>query len=515
MEITEELKKWTESLSVAEKRFVKLQGKIRSGSDSQLLSLFDWLNRTGENDALPRKAGFVNNLPTLAVRLRALMLDSLMLLHKDDNVAMQLNSMFGEIQIMQSKKLNHAVSRQIKKAKKLAKDYSRYSYLLLLIENELQSAQKLSVDQFAENLKQLREEENETIDQLRFLRELHHIHDQMLLTARQYSFSLDPEILRYVKELAEVPLVDQAMASASFLENAIAVNILGIRDMFIRDPDAAVPRYQKLIRNWQLHPEWQKDQPLLLLTICRYYQNVCIFSPVDHDRINADLTILKGFSGLPKGDLVLLQDLLYSNQFMISLNTGKFELLEAMIDEINLWIKKQESSLTENQILPYLCNFVVAEFLSGNFAKANRFVNEIINRHDRKNRIDIYDFALIMRIVLQFELSGQSLNEYLIRSGKRHFSKNKYAADFELMVFKHFSGFEEVHTPAEQKELFRKFMDALDKFAKKLPPTIPLLGLNELSMWAESKLSDTSLKTIFLTRVEANLRMLETQAKVG
>ncbi|MGL5889095.1 MAG: hypothetical protein ACRC3B_04385, partial [Bacteroidia bacterium] len=358
MEIPEDLKKWQQNLSVPEKRFIKLQGKIRSGTDSQLLMLFDWLNQAGEKDQLPEKAAFARNLPTLAARLRDLILDSLYLLHKENTVQMQLNSMLGEIHLLQAKTQVNSAARQLKKAKKLAYDFSRYTYVLLFIENEILFAQKLPVDQFAKRLNELREEENEVHAKLRALSLLQHTHNELLVLARRFPFSLEPDVVRQVRQFAEIEETETALQSDSFLEYALAVSILGIRDMFTRDPDSSVPRYQSLIRKWQKLPEWQKDQPLLLLTVCKYYQNACIFSPIDHEKINADLAFLNGFTGLPKEELISLQDILYSNRFAMLLNTGKFDVLIPMIGEIDQWLVKEQAVLTENQTYPYFCNFV-------------------------------------------------------------------------------------------------------------------------------------------------------------
>lgn len=515
MDIPEELLKWTENLSVPEKRFIKLQGKARSGTDSQLLMLFDWLNKTGEKEKLPAKASFSRNLPTLAARLKALMLDSLYLLHKESTVSLQLNSAYSEILLLQSKSLMSVAARQQKKARKLAAAYSRYSFLLLLTENEIMLAQSLPVEQFAGRLAELRSEEQLIHKNLQYLRNLWHTHNELLVLARMYPFSLDTEVVKQVRTLAETEEVQNAFQSSSFLEYALAVSILGIRDMFIRDPDSSVPRYQKLIRRWQALPDWQIDQPQLLLTVCKYYQNACIFSPVDHEKISADLTFLSGFSGLPRKDLVNLQDLLYSNQFAIALNTGRFDVALPMIAEIENWLSVHAGELTENQVYPYRCNFIVAEFLSGNYAAANRQVNNLLNVHNRKARIDIYEFALLIRPILQFESGDDLHNEYLIRSGKRHFQKNKSAADFELMVMKFLTLLHEQALAADRRKAFHNFLQELERFADSLPPTIPLLGLNEISMWAESNATGTPIRDVFLRRVEENLRMLEGVKKIG
>src|ERR1044072_2091527 len=98
METLEELKKWVDSLSTAEKRFVTLIGKARAGSSlSQQLKLFDWLNRARENELDSPPAEFLKNLPTVSMRLKDLMLDGLRLLHKEDNTEAMLRTTLDEI----------------------------------------------------------------------------------------------------------------------------------------------------------------------------------------------------------------------------------------------------------------------------------------------------------------------------------------------------------------------------------------------------------------------------------
>lgn len=514
MEPSEELKKWVAVLSTAEKRFVKLQGKARAGSGSQLLELFDWLNQADPQESVPSKAKFAANLPTLAVRLRSLMLDSLRLLHKEDNTAAGLRTMIDEIALLQSKKLHHVAARLLRKAKTTAAQSSQYPFLLLCIENELQAVTQLPPEQAAEQLQLLREEELAVLAKQQILRELQHRHNSLLLIAKQFPFSLQPDIIEQVRQLAETDIVSRYEKTGPYLERALVVNILGIRDLFIRDPDPAVLRYQRLIREWAQHPEWLSDQSSLLLVICKYYLNVCLFSPVDHEKTNADLAILHQAGSLPQNEAVLFRELLYSNQFAIALNLANFDLLHPMIKEIDQWMTDKAGLLSQSQVFPFLCNFAVAEFLAGNFAAANKWVTRILNSPNRKVRVDIREFAIVLQTVLHFQLNNSELNESLTRAGKRHFSKNKIATNFELLILRHIELLMRCETQKEKEKLFDELICALEKLSETLPDTIPLLGLNEIHMWAEFCKTGVPLKEIFTARVKKNLQMLEQREKL-
>jgi hypothetical protein len=515
MDSSEELKKWVESLTTAEKRFVKLQGKARAGSGSQLLDLFDWLNTSQAGDAVPAHAKFANNLPTLAIRLRELMLDSLRLLHKEDDLDAMLRAMIDEIAVLESKKLHHVSVRQLRKLKKMANESSRYPFLFLCFEKEFQSVHKLPPEKSEGRLRQLREEELDAFSKHQALRELHFRHNEILSVKNQFPFSRNPKIVKQINDLADAPVVKQCGKNSPYLENALAVNILGIRDLYNHKPDDAVIRYRQLLHEWQLHPKWQADQPALLLNICKQYQNVCFLSPVEQEQTRADLAFLHNFNGLPKEESLSFHEMLHHNQFLLALNTGRFDAVKPMIAEIDQWMQEKGALLSENQVLPFLCNFTVAEFLSGDFESAKKFITRILNRPNQKVRVDIREFALVLQTVLHYQLNNSSLNEYLTRAGKRHFSKNTIAIDFEMVVFRHIELLMRANTKKEKETIFNQLSQALENLSKTLPDSIPLLGLNEIFMWAESCSTGIPLEDVFIRRVKENLRMLEQQEKLS
>lgn len=112
MENTDELKKWVASLTAAEKRFVKLFGKARAGAkESQQLALFDWLNQAGADEEPPGNAVFLQNFPTVSNRLKDLILDSLRVLHKTEDVDNELRTGLAELALLMTKKLYPAAWR--------------------------------------------------------------------------------------------------------------------------------------------------------------------------------------------------------------------------------------------------------------------------------------------------------------------------------------------------------------------------------------------------------------------
>lgn len=509
METAEELKKWTSSLIAAEKRFIKLLGKARAGTVSQQLELFDWLNENPGDEPFPENAKFLQNLPTVANRMKDLILDGLRLLHKDDDADARFRTSLDEIAILYSKKLVRPAAREIKRTKKLALDTCRYAIALHCLEWEQKMAAQLPAGQMNEALILLREEEQLVYEKLGLLRDLQYRHDLLLSLVRQFFFHREARILAEVRSLADSETILRTAESGAYLEQAIAVNIIGLRNLYERNPGPALEWYRRLLKTWKNQLDWQSDQPELLLLICKSYLNICFYSPVDWTEVKQNLTMVSGFEGLKKDDQRNFREILYQNQFVLALNTGRFDLVETLIPEIDEWIKEEKENLSEAQVLPFLCNFTVAEFLSEKFTSANRFVNRILNMPNKKVRRDIRDFALFIQAVIQYELGNESLNEYLTRTGKRHFKKNTSEINFELLLFNRLEQLQKADSEKEKKKILEALLVSLEELAKEVPVSIPLLGLNEIKMWAESRRSGTLLREIFLNEVNKNLAALE------
>ncbi|MFN8396257.1 MAG: hypothetical protein U0176_16630 [Bacteroidia bacterium] len=78
------------------------------------------------------------------------------------------------------------------------------------------------------------------------LRELHHRHESLRYRAVQLSFARDADTQEEIKALAAGELVQEMSEGRELLERALAVNILGIRDLLLRDPLPALNRYAQI-----------------------------------------------------------------------------------------------------------------------------------------------------------------------------------------------------------------------------------------------------------------------------
>ncbi|MFN8396258.1 MAG: hypothetical protein U0176_16635 [Bacteroidia bacterium] len=260
--------------------------------------------------------------------------------------------------------------------------------------------------------------------------------------------------------------------------------------------------------DWKTHPEWLVDQATLVLYMCRMYQNTCFHSKISWEAAQGYLSRIPDFGALAPELGRDFRRLLYHNQLSLALNTGNFEAARNLIPEIEGWLSQVAAHLPESMVLPFLHNFAVVEFVHGEFASANRMVNRILNLGNPKARVDIRDFAVVFRAILQYELGNEGLDEYLTRAGKRHFSKHSREFEFELAVFKYLDKTLRVISPEELKAPLEVLVGTLDRLSEHLPDTVPVLGLNEVRLWAKAKQRGVPLREVFLEAVLENMEAL-------
>lgn len=509
MDSIAELRKWVEGLSPSEKRHVTLLGQMRAGAHaSQHMGLFEWLCDSVEGDPLPAGAPFAANLPSCVLRLKELILDSLRLQRREQGPDATLQSTIANLHILLERKLYAHAARLLPKAKRLAAESCRYLHGLQLLEIERRMLRSTPAADQGAALSQIAKEEGLLMQRLEVLQDLRDRHERLLLLVRYIAQPRDRTVDAELRQITDSEWVAAPEWLHGYTERALAVNILGIKHLIDRDPQAALARYAELLRAWRDQPAWIADQAPLLLTICNYFQTACFYMKMDWAQAREYLSLVPDFKALAPETARDFQRMLYHNQLTPALNTGNLDSVQALIPQIDAWLQAESAALSSSQILPFYHNFAVAEFLMGHHKQAFRYVQRILNMPQRKHRLDIREFALVLQAILQFEIGDLQLNEYLTRSGRRHFAKKSREMEFESGVLRCLERLMAHPDPGEQVPHLLELRASLDALAKQLPGTVPVLGLTETQLWVESKLQHRSITEVFLEAIRANLEAM-------
>lgn len=490
-----------EALNPAERRMVSLLGKARGGSHpSQHLQLFDWLCRTGGKGELP--ANLVPQLPTLVLRLKALMLEAMRLLDKDPQGEGRLMADLHAALLLMRKRLHGPAERLLRRVVTEAGDACRWDLSLrgcgLLRSLILDGAG----GQLTHQLAALEREESQALEALRVLQALRQANDRLIAvsartqTGRNSTFDGEMERIR-----KRMPL-EALWQDGNWLEQSIAGHLLCIMDLFSQRPVKALDRYSIILPGWAAHPGRQLLEPRLFLSLCRNYQNACFLVPMSTEDLLARLNDIPQPAHLDPHTIWEAEYSLLSARLVHVLQSCNFALLPALRPAVMEWVTRAGGRFLPSKLLALLYNTLVADFLGGNLSECNRTLL-LVHRLELKGvREDIQHFLRVFQAILHFEMDNMELNEYIIRSARRHFSRHSFGDSFELSVLECLTIQVREPGPARRKQAWLQLEGQLMVIRERLPSTQLMVGLMETLLWVRSKLSARSLATEYTLEVD-------------
>lgn len=170
--------------------------------------------------------------------------------------------------------------------------------------------------------------------------------------------------------------------------------------------------------------------------------------------------------------------------------TGEFdkglELMKVMDSKLN---SGQVQITIPGQRLTHTFACSCIHFGAGNYAMANKYLQQLMGMSDLSPRADILAFARIFGMMIQFEMGKQDLLEYTVRSAYRFLYKRKRIYKFEDILLR-FIRKKAAHLN-NQKEVIAAFSELRNELLPLLedPFEKNAFAYFDIISWLESKIS--------------------------
>lgn len=487
----EELYNLVQTLTKAEKRMFRISMDRRSGS--QAMQLFDCLVKsTSFNEEILGqeldRLGLNRQLTSLVNRLRKMIIQSLSPVLNSTLIRSRLRHALWEIELLFQKELMEQIPSRIKKARQLAVDHSRLVEVLQILEWERRLVAEYQPRKIQEVYKRLRREENQILETLLLQRKAIDIYMRMKsLILEAPRPVLEAEHARYEEIMAE-PDLTRALASGDFLTVAYAKQAVGQYWMARLSYDEAILNYTALIDLWKANTaQIGEETPLFLASFNNLQLSII---GADHKDFSIPDSYARFFtreSLLEPDAKIRFQNTYYGSKLLFYLNRALFQEGWETSHEIIDWLDSHEKLIPQSTWLSLQHNLAVFFFLADHAADAGRRVQAILNAAKGDQHKDIRDFALLFQLILYEELGGNDLIEYKLRSVKRVFSKANRLNAMAQPLLKYFT-IEKRYGPKEKVERLQRFLGKIES---------PILGLMEVKLWLETKISGGSITDHF------------------
>ena len=179
---------------------------------------------------------------------------------------------------------------------------------------------------------------------------------------------------------------------------------------------------------------------------------------------------------------------------------GMFEKSLGLIPEIEKGLELYEDKINKEKQLLFTYNIAYVYFGMGEFKRALRYLNVVLNDNEKQLRQDIYSSSRIFNLVIHFELDNYDFMEYDMKSAVRYLNKHVKDYEVEKLFMSKIKSLTRVDNPVERKEIYEQFYKQLQGLMK-IDRENVILEYFDLLAWVQSKLHGNSFAEAIQARV--------------
>lgn len=444
MKSSPELHQLIKSMSKSEKRFFKLSASIHTG-DKNYLILFDAIEKQNNYDEEKLKADlkahrFVDNLAYEKNYLFKQILKTLRNYHSAKTIDFQLTEMLEEIFILQSRGLHKASNKLVEKAKKIAEQHERHSYLIELLKWEWELMHfRFAIDEVEKNVPDIIAQYDAIAKKITNLNQYKIIASKVFVNTYRGTHIRGEEQQRVYRDIAALPyLVDETKAlsyDARSYFYLLKSNLFFVQ----RDWKNALISTEKLLKLLESNPTKIEEEPRKYLVVLNNLMSTCV-ALYKKEELFFYIEKMETFSkqiDTGRGTAVKNEAFLCANyarlEYYIRMGLFKEGLTE--MDKVrNEVLRVIENPLFTNHAVLFKNTFAELYFGIKNYNKAIYWINQIINSGVHSFREDILSGAILLNIIIHYEKGNDDILDYLVRSAYRHFYKKNRLYKFENII---------------------------------------------------------------------------------
>lgn len=495
---SEEVYNLVRSMTKAEKRYFKnYAGMGTTGKQVGYIKLFDKIGSQKKYNEAKILRGFSKINPFQFANqkkyLAELILESLRWYHSRHSVDAQLWATLTEMEVLYEKRLLKQCLKVLHKAKAKAIQYDKQRHLLeLLTWEERLAVETLSTDRSEKRIDEIFKENLVTAESVKnviVLRELQNATNRFF---RKGGLVRNKEDIAELNKIVTHPLIRNEKKLTTYHELNHYFNIKGMYFMLLSDWKNSYVWRKKHIDLIESHPEQLKEETRLYVSalnsfiLCCEYTNKNEELEIAFEKVKQMLLI----PACANNSGILLRLLGCCSSVMHNyIQHGEFEKGMELLKNIESSFIKVLPEINRSSEISFYYTFSYITFGAENYKRSLYWLNKILNATDTGMRDDIRVSALLLNLILHYELGNESQLEYYVRSTYRFLYKRHRLFKIETIMLDLIR--KKLPKTGSQKELmdvFTRLKQEIEKLAKD-PQQKRSLEYFDFISWLESKIS--------------------------
>ncbi len=431
-----ELFELIKSLNKNEKRYFRMQASMQKGSKNYI-QLFDaiYSQKTYDEKAIKEKYRgdkFIKHLAFTKNHLYSLIMKSLINYNSEKSVDSRIHSIISECKILFDKELYKKYFKTIGKAKKLALKYERFGYMLQILDMEKIIIRKEEIQTLKSE--SIYFEAVSAIEKLRNMFEYSRISANLLTNYRRFGIRRERKQDKLPDKVLSKPVmknIDNALSDRS-------------KESFYRIHEIISEtkgEYEKMLRALEGRYGIVSKNPLPFEDYIIDYQADILFSLVNTSLKMNNLPEAERYLHLTRNvkinseaDKADYETFYISTELQIHLKNHEINKAVKLISRLEEILTAGKDKMLIDTELLIRFYIITARILEGNFSAALAAVNSFLAHPFIDKRNDLESYAMILNLIIHFELKNYPLLRYLLISAYRYFYKREKLFKLEQLI---------------------------------------------------------------------------------
>ena len=480
------------SLNRNEKGYFRKFSRIHSSSiDRNYIELFDFIDKMQLYDERAVKTSFhnakwINHLPVLKSYLFHQILKCLEVYHsagtKDED------NMMAHSRILIQRGLFDESYKILKKAQLAAEENENYYSLLGALNRESMLVKSLSAARdLHRKLREVRERRHEVVELLKDLIYIEDLTDDLYELYIPGGQQNEKQIIKHIDMLISDDLLPR-------IEQSRSVN-------FKRIAYSALITYYEIKQEPQLVFAFASKQFALTIKHSAFFAKHLVRTHIYHfNYLHSCIT--SGHFKLFEENIKHFEDLqvehaygkvekfymLYHLYFTYILDTGRHALLHQYLKKFEQGYKQYATTLPVHKKIALTFQVAYLLFLNNETEKAIDWNNKALEMEKEIGRPDYKVTVRIQDLIFHYELGSYRLLDSKLLSAKRYLRRNSLFYHTENCVIAHLRQLTKARDKKEQKEIFKKFKQALSEKNTTTGSDRSIISSVDLISWINTKL---------------------------
>lgn len=488
---SDKLHRLLRSLSPTEKRYFRIFVRGKQGIDNKYAQLFEamagsevfdeesWKTKIYKSQELDGK-----KYSELKAYLYELVLKCLQNYDEPNNIQHRLNHLLQSVAALYKRGHYEDCRDLLAKARKLARQYERFSHQIEIVRWEKQLAYtRMDIDFLHKNLERLQNEEARALEQLRNASHYRQAFFQAYATIKKDPLQRGPDRVARLRQLIRQEAFSDPDAAISHTARVLYYRTLSLYYHTALEQEKFYETGKTLLALQESQPHFLQENKSDYIAALSNQILACGLLK-KYEEVRECLRKMDDLQAITEDDRRKIHRQYFSGIFALCTYSGEFE--EARREITRCLREAERFDPHEYETGSFYLQFVPISIGCGDYDVALDQLNHWLAQRRTVGREDLQSLARMLSLILHFELGNFLLLDSLLRTATRFLKRRNRFHELEQRFMHGISDAIKLPDQRSQREVFAKVKNDLEAKAQE-PETRALLQTFDLLAWLESK----------------------------